>query len=599
MTDFTQERHFTGIGIATGGGIGPAVIANLALPVPVEERHLAPGEVPNELIRLHQAIAAARRELDSLAKKVSVEVGPQESEIFVAQSLMLADPTIAEQSETIIRQHLLSAASAIQQVGESEAAAIAEIDDPTLRARAADVRDVVSRVIGLLQGGQGRQTLNQMIAALDTSPVLVARDLGPSEMTHIQADRLVGIVLSQGGPTSHTAILARALGIPTVVGLGDAFLDAVGKDTLIGLDAERGEVVVAPTEETQARFTRLAALATQRKHEAQQLAQRWRNQLSQTADGWRVIVAANVGSAQEALIAGREAGAEGIGLLRTEFLFSDRQALPDEDEQTEIYAQIFAAFTESEHSAMPIVARTLDAGSDKPVPALKAYMPEEENPALGYRGIRLQLDHPEVLLTQVRALLRAAGATHVAVQIMFPMIATLGELRKAEGIFQQAYQQLHQERVPVPADVPLGIMIETPAAIFTADALVRECQFLSIGSNDLTQYIMACDRLNPQVASLYNALQPAVLRAIAQAIRAAKGARRPIAVCGEMAGDPLLARLLVGMGIDELSLTPTRIPLVKEALAQTTYPKLRQWADRLLAATTLEESQDLLAQGGL
>ncbi|HZC78316.1 MAG TPA: putative PEP-binding protein, partial [Ktedonobacterales bacterium] len=326
---------------------------------------------------------------------------------------------------------------------------------------------------------------------------------------------------------------------------------------------------------------------------ARSRAAEWRFRAGSTSDGERVEVLANVGSAAEAQAAA-ETGAEGIGLLRSEFLFAQRAMLPDEEEQAQLYAAVISA---AGPAAGPITIRTLDVGADKPLPALASFtgvLPAEANPALGLRGLRLQLAYPELLATQLRAIVLAAARTGGSVRVLLPMVATLSELRQAYAQLEAAQAQLERRGVlSVPA-LPLGIMVETPAAVLGIAALAREAAFVSIGTNDLAQYVMAADRLNPQLSELCQPLQPPVLHAIAAVAREAERLGRPVAVCGEMAGDPALALLLVGLGVRELSMSPASIPAVKERLAAYSSAALRTLAARVLQAATLQEARQLL-----
>jgi phosphoenolpyruvate-protein phosphotransferase len=586
---------FTGRGVSPGTVLGPAVVL---VPAPTETalRRLNTAEVISEQGVLLQAMARARADLKTLADHVASTVGHHEAGIFTAQALMLADPALADYAVRLITTEQIDAASAMQRAGDEQSAALHDLHDPLLQARAADVQDAVARVIRLVRA-EAAPDLTALVAAAATPPVIVARDLAPSETVQLRADAIAGICLALGGPTAHAAILARALGIPAVVGLGAELLARVQPGDLVGVDADAGTVVVQPTEATQARLLAQAAQMRAQRATMQASARQWRGAQGTTRDGWRVIIAANVTSQEDALAARRDWGAEAIGLLRTEFLFAGRATLPDEDEQAELYARIFAAFADRAEPHAPVVARTLDAGADKPLPALQGIMAPEENPALGWRGIRLQLGQPDLLRTQARALLRAAGATHTPLHIMFPMIATLEELRTARAMVLEAQRHLRADGQPVPDRLPIGIMVETPAATWMADALAREADFLSIGTNDLTQYTMASDRLNPKVAALADPLQPAVLRAIVRVARAGQIAGRAVAVCGEMAGQPSLGALLVGLGVTELSMTPALIPAMKATLAGASYAALRRWADHALALTTLEEIRTLIAAG--
>lgn len=592
-TDRRAEQRLDGIGVSPGMAVGGAV---RYLPAAAVRRAIAPADVPREQEQLRQAIVRARARLDDLAAQVARDLDGAQAGIFTAQALMLADPAIADRAADLIAANLSDAASSVLEAGETEAAALARLPDATLSGRAADVRDAVRRVAHEVRGDDGA-SLARLVARATPPVIIVARDLAPSETAQLRPDQVAGLCLALGGPTAHAAILARTLGIPAVAGLGEELLATVAEGEPLGVDADAGAVFVRPAAATRERLAAGAAQVRQTRAQAREAARQWRTRPGMTADGWRVVVAANVGSVEDALAAGATWGAEAIGLLRTEFFFDGRATLPDEDEQAERYARCFAAFADRQQPERPVVARTLDAGADKPIPALSALMPHEENPALGVRGLRLHLAHPDLLRVQVRALLRAAGATRTPLHIMFPMVATVEEVRRARIIMQSAWRELQAAGQPIPAEVPLGIMVETPAAAVMASALAREVEFFSLGTNDLTQYVMAGDRLNANVAALYHPLQPAVLQLIARTARAGQIAGRPVAVCGEMAATPAYAALLAGLGVTELSMNAPAIPAVKAQLAAARYAQLRAWADHILTLPTLEDVQAFVARG--
>ncbi|HEV2239169.1 MAG TPA: putative PEP-binding protein, partial [Ktedonobacterales bacterium] len=406
-------------------------------------------------------------------------------------------------------------------------------------------------------------------------------------------DLVAGICTAGGSATAHAAILARAYGIPAVAGLGAALLAEARDGDVVALDGTTGAVHLRPDLDVAAAFAQEAAAWRERAHRARRDARQAARQPGQTRDGQRVALLANVGSVAEAREAA-ELGAEGIGLLRTEFLFAGRTTLPDEREQAAIYEQVIAAFGPA---GGPIVIRTLDAGNDKPLPSLAELvrtLPREENPALGMRGFRLQAAFPALLRDQLGALVRAAAATGGDVHIMLPMITTVEEVRLARAVYDDVARTLDVAGVHPPRALPLGIMVETPAAVLHAAALAHVADFFSLGTNDLAQYVMASDRLHPRLTDLADAHQPAVLRAIALAARAGRAAQRAVAVCGEMAGDPTLAGVLVGLGVTELSMTPSRLLAVKQSLLTRSLRECQALADRALACATRDEVRELL-----
>jgi len=572
----------------------PSAHTNLAIAGAAESRTSSPDA---EKAALQQALAEASAELMTLSAQVSQEISLEEAGIFEAQAMMLQDPTLSEPAEQLIDAQGLDAATAITQAAEEQAQQLEALEDETLAARGADLRDALQRVLRLLSDVSAPD-LAEQLAAQGKPVILVARDLTPSDTARLRPEQVLGICTALGGPTAHAAILARALGIPAVTGLGEEALARLQNGMELGLDGAQGLIYLLPAPELRAQLLDAMKQGRAGAKQRQALAEAWRSRACATADGHPILIAANIGSGgpEEAETAVATWGAEGVGLLRTEFLLSDRPTLPDEQEQLEQYTAIFQAFATHSRPGAPLVARTLDAGADKPLPAITLLLggASEANPALGLRGVRIHLAHPDLLRAQLRALLRAAGATGVALHVMFPMIATVDEVRRARAVFDAAWQELTGEGAKLPEHVPVGIMVEAPSAVLLADQLAREADFFSIGTNDLTQYLLAADRLNGRLGHLYDARQPAVLHAIAQITRAARAAGCPVAVCGEAAGDTKLAPLLVGLGVEELSMAPASIPTIKELLSRVTMSQLTELAERALGLTTLEEVQALL-----
>lgn len=592
--DGAGPMRLGGIGVSPGVAVGPAFVYRLSAGENVASLGVAEavGDPEVERGRLHAALAAGAVELRGLAERVAREIGQEEAGIFEAQALMLEDPTIGERAEELIEREGANAASALHTAAEEQAAELAALPDPLWQARAADVRDAARQALTHLRSAPV-QTLGQRLEALGHPVVVVAEDLAPSDTAQMRAELALALVLVRGSATSHAAILARARGIPAVVGVGMGAFVEIGDGDAVIVDGGGGVVYARPDAERLAQAQDAVARRTGEvaARGIQQAALHGRP--GQTRDGKGVPLLANIGGEADARAAA-EMGAEGVGLLRTEFLFSERATLPDEYEQAEMYSAIVRALGSIRGH---IIVRTLDAGADKPLPALASYtadLPDEVNPALGVRGIRLQLARKALLRAQLRGLLRAAAQTQVPLWIMLPMVATVEEVREARALLHTEQLALADEGVQLDRLQPLGIMIETPAAVFAVEALAREAAFFSIGTNDLTQYVMAADRLNPALAGLNSPTQPAVLRAIARIIEAARRAGRHVGVCGEMAGDPRMASLLVGLGVDELSMNPASIPAVKEALAGRTYEELRSVAEQTLLATTLAEVQQAL-----
>lgn len=549
-----------GVAASPGVALGPAYLHRAEMPRVVRRIVHDRGA---EWRRLEDALARARGALEQLARRTGKQIGKAEAMIFEAQRQFLEDPALIMAVRDKIEREGLNAEAAVFDAASDFAQMLESMEGEVFRQRAADVRDVAARVLRDLGGQSGVEPL----AGMTRPSILVARDLTPSETAQIDPARVLGICTAAGGATSHTAILARSLGVPAVVGLGDAVLQLADETPLI-VDGARGQVWVEPGAATQARY--LDQQATERHAREQALAVA--GQPAVTTDGHRVAVWANVGDVATARLA-REMGAEGVGLLRTEFLFLDRTEAPSEDEQVASYRAIAEAM-----GGLPVTIRTLDIGGDKPAPYLE--MEAEPNPFLGNRAIRLSLAHPEVFKTQLRAILRVG--VDFPLRVMFPMIAMLEELQRAKALLAEARAELTTRGVPVATEMPVGIMVEVPAAALTADLLAREADFFSLGTNDLTQYTFAADRGNPAVANLGNPLHPAILRQVQRVIEAAHAAGHTASVCGEMASDSRAVPLLLGLGIDMLSVNPAAAPDTKAAIRALSYAETRA-----LAATRL------------
>jgi phosphocarrier protein FPr len=510
-----------------------------------------------ELVRLDRAIESAKRELAELYQEVKSKAGAGKAGIFLAHAELLEDPGLIESARAAIRGDGRSAGYAWEQCCAQQAKALAAQTDPLLAARALDLRDVGRRVL---------RGLAERIEDAPTPPptpvILVADELSPSDTARLDPALALGICTSAGGPTSHTAIIARSLGIPAVVGAGDCILD-LADGTPCVLDGNSGTLVVAPTatDRTKARQAQ-AELATQREAE-----RRACYQPAIMIDGTRIEVVANIAAPEEAAKA-VEAGGEGVGLLRTELLFLGRDRAPSEDEQLAAYGEMVRAL-----NGLPIIVRTLDIGGDKAVPYLN--MPAEENPFLGERGIRLCLNRPDLFRTQLRAIFRAGALGPV--RIMYPMISTLEELKRAKALTEEVRLELGADPVEI------GIMIEVPSAVMMAAELAAEVDFFSVGSNDLTQYCLAVDRMHPILSRQADGLHPAVLRMIDQTVRAADKAGKWVGVCGGIAADPRGVVILAGLGVRELSVSIPSIAAVKAQIRGLDLAQARALAARALA----------------
>ncbi len=546
-----------GIPASPGIAIGPVVLYQPAVP---EVREQLLDNPQRAWQQLQVALNTAREQIQSLRQNVTA-CGQQEAAIFDAHLLILEDPTVLEVSHQLIFDESLCAAAAWHGAVERAVRACEALEDPYLRARAADISDVGQRVLQLLTG--------TATTSLDWSEpgILIAADLMPSTTVELDRTKVLGICTVAGSTTSHAAILARSLGIPAVMGLGASLWD-LENGTLIALDGQTGQVWVQPDQ------AQLQELQRQRDSQlgAMRVPQDLARQPAITRDGHQVKVMANIGGLTDAQ-RGIDNGAEGVGLLRSEFLYLQQGHPPTEEQQVEVYQAI--AQTIAPH---PLIIRTLDVGGDKPLPYLN--LPLEANPFLGCRGIRLLFDYPELLTVQLRAILRASYGH--AIKVMFPMVASVREIKAAKEILATVRTSLTQSGIPFDEAMEVGIMIEVPAAVTIADQLAAEVDFFSIGTNDLSQYLMAADRNNPKVAPLTDAFEPAVLRMIAQTVQAAHEAGIEVGVCGELASVPAAVPILIGLGVVKLSMNPPAIPAVKAAITKLTMAEAEAIASTVL-----------------
>ncbi len=525
--------------------VGPVFVHAASEPAP-ERKRIAQDEVEAELARFGGAVEAVAGKLAETGEHLRAAGSEEEASIFEAHVELVEDPELASGVEERVR-NLESPEAAVLAVGEEYAAEFAAMDDEYLAARADDVRDVAGQISAELTG-QGPAALE----TLETPSVVLARSLAPSDTARIPKGMALGFVTAEGSRTSHVSIMARSMGVPAVVGVGPALEEALDATT-VAVDGAQGYAVTDPDEATVAEFERMSeGLAAERA-----TLDRYRHVEARTRDGRRIEVAANLGSASEVEDA-LGWGAEGVGLFRTEFLFMERDELPSEEEQYEAYGAVAKAFGEK-----PVIVRTLDVGGDKDLPGVD--QPSEENPFLGWRGIRMSLDTPGLFEPQLRAILRAAA--HGNLKVMFPMVVEVGELRAAKELLESRRSELEREGAEF-GTVEVGVMIETPAAAICAAELAKESAFFSIGTNDLVQYTLAADRGNERLRRLQGADHPAVLELIRQTCEAAREAGIPTGVCGEAAGDPEMIPKLVALGVTELSMGAPAIPRAKKIVSE-------------------------------
>ena len=552
-------------GIAASDGIG------LGRAVCVREENLDYSDVAysgkeSEKARLQAAIEEFEKRTSAMAEHIRQQVGDKESEILTGQIAMLADPFMRSQMQDAIDGGACAEA-AVDNVCTMYADMFAAVEDEMMRQRATDVKDIRSRLLSILLGAASVD-----LSDLPAGTVLVTRELTPSMTVGLQKENVAAIITATGGKTSHSAILARALQVPAVLSVSKVLEVVQDGDGLI-VDGGEGIAILNPDERTRSEY-----LSRQEDYQARMASlEVYRNRPTVDADGKRYQLFANIGSAAEAEVAA-QSGAEGIGLFRTEFLFMDRTSLPDEMVQYEAYRAVSQTMAGKE-----VIIRTLDVGGDKAIEYLG--MEQEENPFLGHRAIRYCLDRPDLYKVQLRALLRAGAEEH-NIKIMLPLVTSVDEIRAARELLEQCKQELAEAGLPYDKDIALGVMIETPAAALTADLLARESDFFSIGTNDLTQYTMAVDRGNAQVASLYTPFQPAVLRSIRSVIAAAKEAGIPVGMCGEAAADPGLIPLLMAWGLDEFSVSTSSVLATRASIHRWREDEVRRIAQEALGLST-------------
>jgi phosphoenolpyruvate-protein phosphotransferase len=536
-------KKLTGLPASSGIALGPVFKYNHQV-LHTERSHVE--DMSQEFAKLEAALNQAEADLAALTERAREQVGKEEAGIFEAQAEMLRDPELRDRVRALVEQEKVNIDFAWQDSVQFFAKTLRDLEDEYLSARAADIEDVGQRVLSLLL----QQTFTS--SKPETPSIILADELTPADTILFDRATILAYCTQSGGPTSHVAILSKAQGVPCIVGVGDGFSE-IKNGAFAVVDGSSGVILIDPDARTRKAYELLATGQLNLQKQAFEKA----SLPAETSDGKKVEVVANVGSTKDAMEA-IEYGAEGIGLLRTEFLFLDRASAPDEGEQFEAYSAIFKAIGPSK----PIVVRTLDIGGDKPATYLN--MPKEDNPFLGLRGIRLTLRFRELFESQLRALLQAGSGYDL--RIMFPMVSNLEELRQARELFEQCRSDLASAGKAYCETSQLGIMIEVPSAAIMADSLADAVDFFSIGTNDLSQYTLAAERTSADVAYLADAFQPAVIELIRQVIEAAHKKGKWVGVCGELAGNPLAAPLLLGLQLDEFSAAPKLIPELKQTI---------------------------------
>jgi len=580
-------QRLKGIGVSPGVVSGRAVV--LMQRAQVLRYRVAPERVPHEVSRLHESRRRSRQQLQEIRERMAQRRGPDMASLFDAQLLMLDDPMLVPRAETLVREDFVNAEWAVQQVFDGFSAVFDEVADPYLRERKGDVADLVGRLKMNLR--QDVTTPRDLLRALEEASVLIADELTPSLAAQVDWTKVRGFATDAGSRTYHTAILARSLEVPAVVGLHEA-VARIQPGQIVVIDGSNNEIIIDPDEETLAHAERVS-----HDRPPAEGADADRGRLAATADGLRIRLDANIEFADD-LATARYAGAEGVGLYRSEFLLTGHHGVPSEDQQYDVYRRMLEGMAPG-----PVTIRTFDVDEDQlslrsadPTLAGSWISETERGSRQGLRGLRLGLTRPELLSTQLRALLRAAR--HGSLRIMFPFVSGVEQLRSARKLVAEAEAEIRGRGIDIPS-VPIGVMIEIPAAAYTADLLAREVDFFTIGTNDLIQYCLAVDRADERVSRLYEPLHPAILRVIVMVRRAAARAHIPVSLCGEMASDPALLPLLVGLGLTEFSMTPGAIRVAKQVLAELRGDELRALARRVLRLPTVDEiEQELLSALG-
>jgi phosphotransferase system enzyme I (PtsI) len=565
------ERIFRGIPVSAGVCRGKILVVSRSRPS-ISKKQLQDAALPEEVNRLERALIQTRQQILEIQKKVSAGMGAHEGSIFDAHLLVLEDRTLLDEVVRAIESEKINAEYAFHVVAERYASTLASIEDDYLRERASDMRDVTSRVLNNLLGIDSEVDLRH----LKEPCIVISHDLTPSNTAQMDKRNVLGFATDVGSKTSHTAIMARSLRIPAVVGL-KKLSEELEDNQYALLDGYNGVVIVNPTDQTLFEYGQLA-----RKHLT--LEEKLRDVLHKpaiTLDGHQVVLSANIEQASDALTI-KDSGAEGVGLFRTEYLFINSDHLPNEEEQYRAYYAAAVAL-----KPQTVVVRTIDLGGDKIISTLQ--VPVEMNPFLGWRAIRFCLQERDIFREQLRAILRASAEGNV--KMMYPMISGVDELDQANRLVDEYKAELRAENVPFDENLKIGPMIETPSAAVVAEALAKRSHFFSIGTNDLIQYSLAVDRLNEKIAHLYEPTHPAIVRLIKMIVDAAHKQKIPVSVCGEMAGDPIMAPLLIGLGVDELSTAPPLVAQVKFLVRRLKFSEATELAE---FALNCESSSEIL-----
>ena len=563
----------SGISVSPGIAFGKAFLYS-AGEFTVPQTIVASSQIDGEVERFLEARTTTVAQLEVIKEKARINFGEEQEEIFEGHILLLEDEELEEEIVDFIRKNSKCAEAGVDFAISQQCEILRELDDEYLRERATDVRDIGDRVLKNLLGIESIS-----LSDIDEDVILIAKDLTPSETAQIDLNFVKGFITDLGGRTSHTSIMAGSLELPAIVGT-ESVTEQVQHGDQVILDALNNRFIISPSVQEVETSRALQAAYQAEREELSKL----RTLPAETLDGRRVEICSNIGGLHDCAGAGRN-GAEGVGLFRTEFLFMDRDSLPDEEEQLSSYRAVAKAM-----NGHPVIVRTMDIGGDKDLPYLD--LPQEMNPFLGWRAIRICLDRREILRTQLRAILRASAFGKL--RIMFPMIISVEELRELKGELENYKAELRAEGYAFDESIEVGIMVETPAAAAIAHHLAKEVDFFSIGTNDLTQYTLAVDRGNEKISHLYNPMAPSVLTLIKRVIDASHKEGKWTGMCGELAGDEKAALVLLGMGLDEFSMSSLSIPGIKKLIRSTSFEAAQQIADDVLELATAKEIDDYI-----
>lgn len=569
-----KTLELRGFPISPGVAIGKAAVFDESGPAEVPEYRIPPARVDSEISRFKHALNQTRKDLEALIKRIEEDLGESEANIFRVQLSVMDDPSVRSEIESLIVEEKYNVESALSLTIEKFSRLLASVSSGVLKERASDVRDLGKQLLAKLMFDETAALWN-----LEEKVVVIARNLSPAITVRLDRDKILGFVADSLGPTSHAAILARSLGVPAVGAVPD-LADLVSPSDIVVIDGSSGLVFINPPKKTLDHYGKVKKQADARKRALAKLA----SLPSVTSDGEQIHLMANIGKSAE-VAAALKAGADGVGLYRTEFPFMSHREMPTEHEQFELYREVVERMAPAQ-----VIIRVLDIGGDKFPPYIP--VPRDTNPYLGWRGIRLLLRHKELLKTQLHAILRASPFGNLAV--LYPVVSGLEELRMVKMLFEEVKTELAQENIPFADDVPQGAMVEVPSAVVIIDLLLKEVDFLSVGTNDLTQYFLAINRNSESLAPFFDPFHPAVLRVLRTLVGAARRAKKPISVCGEMAGDPVAARLLIGMGYRSLSMAPPSILQIKEAIRSTALKECRRLAHGALKRETAWEVRSFL-----